>query len=190
MRAIVWAAQFPRASMAAQAALTGAAAAHTHTPHSPHVYVYVYVYVCVCVYGCVWRVCRSIVCVTAPTGTAELCSVLSTSFPQASTEQVSSVSDIRQRTRWATSLVERACPHDSGPGVRGCRTEVICRGRARPPSLEHPSISSTLTVGDDIIADGVSLLNVVRMLGPGRGRARTLFTYRVLKTSFFISQSE
>ena len=45
-------------------------------------------------------------------------------------------------------------------------------GRARPPLLEDPSVSdSTLTVGDDIIADGVSFLNVhVRMLGPGESR--------------------
>ena len=81
-------------------------------------------------------------------------------FPQ---EQVSS--DVRRRTRWATSLVARARPHDPGSGP--CMPRKSSAGRARPPSLEHPSISSTLTVGDDIIADGVSLLNVVRMLGPG-----------------------
>ena len=74
-------------------------------------------------------------------------------------------SDIRRRTRWATSLVERARPHDSGSGR--CMPRKSSAGRARPPLLEHPAISSTLTVGDDIIADGVSLLNVVRMLGPG-----------------------
>ena len=34
-------------------------------------------------------------------------------------------------------------------------TEVICRPRSAP-SLEHPSISSTLTVGDVIIADGAA----------------------------------
>ena len=48
--------------------------------------------------------------------------------------------------------------------------EVFCRPRSAP-LLEHPSISSALTFaegfGDDLIADGVSLLNVVRMLGPG-----------------------
>ena len=73
-------------------------------------------------------------------------------------------SDIRRRTRWATSLVARARPHDSGSSP--CMPRKSSSGRARPPSLEHPSISSTLTVGDDIIADGVSLLNV----GPGMVR--------------------
>ena len=65
-----------------------------------------------------------------------------------------------------------------GP-VRACHGSHLLE--ARPPSLEHPSISSTLTVGDDVIADGVTLLNVVRMLGPGEP-VRT--DYRVLKTSF------
>ena len=50
-------------------------------------------------------------------------------------------------------------------------TEVICQPALGAPSLEHPSISSTLTVGDDMRyhrRDRVSgLLNVVRMLGPG-----------------------
>ena len=47
--------------------------------------------------------------------------------------------------------------------VRVCHASHICRRRARHPSLEHPPISSTLTVGDG----SASLLNVVRMLGPG-----------------------
>ena len=70
-----------------------------------------------------------------------------------------------------------------GP-VRACHGSHLLE--ARPPSLEHPSISSTLTVGDDVIADGVTLLNVVRMLGPGEP-VRT--GYRVLKTSFHKFQS-
>ena len=48
-----------------------------------------------------------------------------------------------------------------------CMPRKSYAGRVRSRSLQQPSISSTLTAGDDIIADGVSLLNVVRMLGPG-----------------------
>ena len=52
----------------------------------------------------------------------------------------------RRRRRWATSLVERARPHDSGSGP--CTPQKSSAGHARPPFvLEHPSISSTLTVG-------------------------------------------
>ena len=61
--------------------------------------------------------------------------------------------------RWyamPASLVERARPHDSESGQ--CMPQKSSAGRSRPPSLEHPSILSTLTVGDEII---------VGMLGPG-----------------------
>ena len=73
--------------------------------------------------------------------------------------------DVRRRTRWATSLGERARPHNSGSGPRMPRKSSAAFG----PStlLEHPSVSSTVTVSDDIIADGVSLLHV------GSGMART-----------------
>ena len=69
-----------------------------------------------------------------------------------------------RRRRWATSLVERARRRDSGSGP--CTPRKSSRaGRARlarPPLLEHPSISSTLTVGEkrNIIADGVTALTV------------------------------
>ena len=49
-------------------------------------------------------------------------------------------------------------------------TEVFCRPRSAPSvaaSLEHPSISSILTVGDDIIANGVSLLADYTVRGGG-----------------------
>ena len=67
-------------------------------------------------------------------------------------------SDVRRRTIWANSLGERARPHDSGSGP--CMPRKSSASRARPTLLEHPSISSTVTVGDDIIADSVSLLKV------------------------------
>ena len=95
MRAILWAAQFPRASIAAQAALTGTLAT---------------LWVC--------RVCRSLVCVTAPTDGR---TVLPTIFPQ---EQVSS--DVRRRTRWATSLVS-------------CRARTPARLRIRSVSMPQKS---------------------------------------------------
>ena len=49
-------------------------------------------------------------------------------------------------------------PHDSGSSP--CIPRKSSASRARPTLLEHPSISSTVTVGEDIIADSVSLLNV------------------------------
>ena len=73
--------------------------------------------------------------------------------------------DVRRRTRWATSLGERARPHNSGSGPRMPRKSS--GSRVRPTLLEHPSVSSTVTVGNDVIADGVSLLNV------GSGMVRT-----------------
>jgi hypothetical protein len=78
-------------------------------------------------------------------------------------EQV--LSDVRRRTIWATSRGSRARPHDSGSGP--CMPRKSSGSRARPMLLQHPSISSTVTVGDDIIADSVSLLNV------GSGMDRT-----------------
>ena len=52
---------------------------------------------------------------------------------------------------WANSLGERARPHDSGSGP--CMPQKSSASRARPILLEHPSISSTVTVGNDVIAD-------------------------------------
>ena len=77
------------------------------------------------------------------------------------------LSDVRRRTRWATSLGSRGRPHDSGSGPRMPRKSSA--SRARPTLLEHPSVSSTVTVGDDIMADGVSLLKV------GSGMVRTYY---------------
>ena len=124
MRAILWATQLPRASMAAQATLT-------------------------CALATLWRVHRSLVCVTAPTdGRAVVHKSL-----RNSQEQVSS--DVPPAQKMGDlSLIERARTHDSGSGP--CIPRKSSAGRARPPSLEHPSISSTLTVGDDIIADGAA----------------------------------
>ena len=74
--------------------------------------------------------------------------------------------DQEDNVRWVTSLGLRTRPHDSGSGQRIPRTSS--GSRARPTLLEHPSVSSTVTVGgDDIIADGVSLLN------GGSGMVRT-----------------
>ena len=67
-------------------------------------------------------------------------------------------SDVRRRTIWANSLGERARPHDSGSGP--CMPRKSSASRARPTLLEHSSISSTVTVGNDGIADSVSLLKV------------------------------
>ena len=121
IRAILWATHLACASMAAQAALIGALAT-------------------------LWRVRRSLVCVTAPTdGRFESPASLRKSRSRATSHR---------RRRWATSLVERARPHDSGSGP--CMPRKSSAGRARPPLLKHPSISSTLTVGDDIIADGAA----------------------------------
>ena len=98
----------------------------------------------------------------APTDRAELWLRIAKSFRKSV--------DVRRRTRWVTSLVERARPHDSrGSGL--CMPRKSSAGRARTPSLEHLNIFTTLTVSDDIIADGVSLLNVVRMLGPGEAES-------------------
>ena len=63
----------------------------------------------------------------------------------AQTEDGRPLSSIRASER------ERARPRprttDSGSGP--CTPRKSSAGRARPPLLEHPSISSTLTVGDD-----------------------------------------
>ena len=56
-------------------------------------------------------------------------------------------SDVRRRTRWVTSLGSRARPHDSGSGPRMPRKSSA--SRARPTLLEHPSVCSTVTVGDE-----------------------------------------
>ena len=59
-------------------------------------------------------------------------------------------------------LSARAHARTTQDPVRACHGSLLAA-----TLLEHPSVSSTVTVGDDIIADGVSLLNV------GSGMVRT-----------------
>ena len=124
MRAILWATPLARASMAAQAALTETLAT-------------------------LWRVFRSLVCVTAPTRTAELSRTkVSAESAHQRTSTAQKVADLPARARDPTRISIRS----------GHASDAFCRPDSAPIGLQ--TSSSTRASSTAFSADSPAVENV------------------------------
>ena len=146
-----------RVPVLACASMTAPAASPAHSPHCG----------------------GSLVCVTAPTngrprkGALESArgsrsftrqpralSSVPASFSLCTCTQEQVWSAIRRRTRWVTSLGPCAHARTTQDPVRVYHGSLLAAALGPRCSNAHQSLHSTVTVGNDVIADGVSLLNV------------------------------